>query len=98
MVLLAALVTGGTTQHPVARGQGSKKSEKPGVVEISEGKDEKFRFFVRDDQGKLLAMSSPGGFESEKEARAAVETLKEVLKSAKVVNVKKDAKDAKDKK
>lgn len=67
-----------------------------GVVEIGEGKDGKFRFFVRDDEGKLLAMSSPGGFASAKDAQAAVSHLKEVLAKAKVTMVKKDDDKTKD--
>lgn len=60
-----------------------------GVIEIGEGKDGKFRFFVRDEDGKLLAMSGPGGFASEKEARAAIDSLKEVVAKAKVTTLAK---------
>ena len=60
-----------------------------GVIEISEGKDEKFRFFVRDAEGKLLAMSGPGGFATAKDAQAAIETLKQVVAKAKVTTLKK---------
>jgi hypothetical protein len=45
-----------------------KKDAKTGVSEIKKGKDDKYRFFVRDADGKLLAMSGPGGFESMKDA------------------------------
>jgi hypothetical protein len=61
-----------------------KKDAKIGVIEITKGKDDKFRFFVRDGDGKLLAMSSPGGFESPKEAEAAIDRLKQVVAKAKV--------------
>jgi hypothetical protein len=99
-VLVAALAVASMVQHRVAEGQGAKKAAKAGVIEIGEGKDGKFRFFVRDGEGKLLAMSGPGGFASEKEARTAVDTLKEVVKSAKVTLAKKKTrdKDKKDKK
>jgi uncharacterized protein YegP (UPF0339 family) len=73
-----------------AAAQGKKKAT--GVIEIGEGKDGKFRFFVRDDEGKLLAMSSPSGFESVKDAQEAIGTLKEVISTAKVTTLKKDAK------
>jgi hypothetical protein len=70
-----------------------KKPTAAGVIEIGEGKDGKFRFFVRDGEGKLLAMSSPGGFASAKEAQDAITDLKDVLGKAKVTMLKKDAKD-----
>ena len=58
-----------------------KETKKAGTIEIAAGKGEKFRFFVRDSEGKLLAMSGPGGFATEKDAEKAVETLKEVIAS-----------------
>ncbi len=80
-------------------GAQTKKAAEAGVVEIGEGKDGKFRFSIRDDEGKLLAMSSPSGFASFKEAEEAVSRLKAILPKAKVVT-KQAAKDkkAKDKK
>lgn len=71
----------------------AKKDAKAGVIEITEGKDGKFRFFVRDGDGKLLAMSGPGGFESTKDAQASIDQLKTVISKAKVTTVKKDDKD-----
>jgi hypothetical protein len=94
--MIAALAVVSTVQTPVAEGQGAKKATRGGVIEIGEGKDGKFRFFVRDSEGKLLAMSSPGGFASEKEARTAISTLKEVVSSAKGTMAKPKAKDKKD--
>jgi hypothetical protein len=61
-----------------------KKLSKAGVIEITKGKDDKFRFFVRDGEGKLLAMSGPGGFATPKEAEEAIDRMKEVLAKAKV--------------
>jgi uncharacterized protein YegP (UPF0339 family) len=61
-----------------------KKDPKAGVIEITKGKDDKYRFFVRDAGGKLLAMSGPGGFATTKDAEAAVDQLKEVVETAKV--------------
>lgn len=69
-----------------------KKEAKAGVVEIAKGKDDKFRFFVRDAEGKLLAMSGPGGFATTKEAQAAIDDLKEVISKAKVSVKDKDDK------
>jgi uncharacterized protein YegP (UPF0339 family) len=60
-----------------------------GVIEINEGKDGKFRFVIRDGDGKLLAMSGPTGFATREDAGKAVETLKAVLPGAKVVAGKK---------
>jgi hypothetical protein len=60
------------------------KDTKGGVIEIAKGRDDKFRFFVRDGEGKLLAMSGPGGFASPKEAEAAIDELREVVAKAKV--------------
>ena len=68
-----------------------------GTIEITQGKDDKYRFFVRDGEGKLLAMSGPGGFETVKDAQKAVDTLKDVIRTAKVSISKKDGK-GKDKK
>ncbi len=75
----------------------AKKDDKSGVIEIGEGKDGKFRFFIRDGEGKLLAMSSPGGFANAKDAQAAIDQLKVVLSKAKVTTLKKEVKDNKDK-
>src|SRR5262245_27913512 len=62
-----------------------RKDNKAGDIEIAKGKDDKFRFFVRDSEGKLLAMSGPGGFATSKEAETAIAQLKEVVAKAKVV-------------
>jgi hypothetical protein len=88
----------GATSDPVAA-QGKKKTAAAtGVIEIGEGKDGKFRFFVRDSQGKLLAMS-PTGFASPKDTQAVIDTLKEVISTAKVTMLpKKDAKKSTDEK
>lgn len=69
--------------------KGAKKDAKTGVIEITKGKDDKYRFFVRDADGKLLAMSGPGGFATTKDAEAAIDQLKEVVAKAKVTAVEK---------
>ncbi|MFO0803947.1 MAG: YegP family protein [Gemmataceae bacterium] len=53
---------------------------RPGKVEVSEGKDGKFRFVVRDADGKYLAQS--GAFEKKEDALKGIETLKEALAKA----------------
>lgn len=69
----------------------AKKAD-PATIEIGEGKDGKFRFFVRDEDGKLLAMSQPpGGFATEKDAREAIDVFKATVAKAKVVLKKSEA-------
>jgi uncharacterized protein YegP (UPF0339 family) len=68
-------------------GKDKNDAKGAGVIEVTKGKDDKYRFFVRDADGKLLAMSGPGGFATTKDAEAAIDTLKEVVAKAKV-NVK----------
>jgi uncharacterized protein YegP (UPF0339 family) len=65
-----------------------------GTVEISEGKDGKFRFGVRDEDGKYLGGSGPIGYPSRDEAVKAIDRLKAALATAKVVD-KKAAEDEK---
>jgi uncharacterized protein YegP (UPF0339 family) len=97
MIAAMAAFTGVNTTPTMAQAtkkdKDSKKAKdaKPaGVIEIAEGKDDKFRFFVRNAEGKLLAMSSPGGFATEKDAKEAIDDLKEVISSAKVTTKKPD--------
>lgn len=59
--------------------ESAKKTAKKGKIEIREGKDEKFRFFVYNGDGKLLAMSSPAGYKSAKDAEKGVEEMKDVI-------------------
>jgi uncharacterized protein YegP (UPF0339 family) len=66
--------------------QGTKKEP---YIEVNEGKDGKFRFNVRNAEGKLLAQSGPTGFADEKTALKAIEDLKTALKTAKVMPTKK---------
>ena len=100
LVLGVLILAAGNVPSDVAVAQGKKddkagkiKAGKPkadaraGVIEVAKGKDDKYRFFVRDGDGKLLAMSGPGGFATAKDAEAAIDHLKAVVESAKV-NVK----------
>jgi uncharacterized protein YegP (UPF0339 family) len=99
LVLAVLLLTrGAAPEAVVAQVKKDAKKGAPaaaGVIEIGEGKDGKFRFFVRNDEGKLLAMSGPGGFASVKDAEAAIRALKEVVSRAKVTTLKKGGKDGK---
>lgn len=77
--------------------QSKKPTTKSGTIELIHSKDGKYRFSVRDAEGKYLA-GSPVGHETEKEAREVVEDLKKVLVSATYVSKKAEgAKDGKDK-
>jgi hypothetical protein len=66
----------------------AKEPKKTGKIVITEGGDAKFRFFVWDSDGNLLAMSGLGGFATEKEAKETIDSLKEVLARAKVSTMK----------
>ncbi|MFT3880682.1 MAG: hypothetical protein QM703_13585 [Gemmatales bacterium] len=67
-----------------------KKSSKQGTIELVESKDGKYRFSVRDGDGKYLA-GSPVGHATEKEAREAAESLRTVIATAKFVSKKSDS-------
>lgn len=105
LLMVALMVAAGADIGPRALAQGTKKEKDgkvkaksgSGVIEVTEGKDGKFRFFVRDGNGKLLAMSSPTGFATAKDATKAVEDLKEVIATAKITTGKAPAKKPADK-
>src|SRR5262245_31151897 len=101
-VLMFGLLAGlSGTAVPVVVAQATKKDKDKdkdtkgakagaGTIEVSEGKDGKFRFFVRNADGKLLAMSGPTGFASEKDAEKGIDELREVVAKAKVTKGKKE--------
>jgi uncharacterized protein YegP (UPF0339 family) len=64
---------------------GAKK--KTATIEIIESKDGKYRFTVRDAEGKYLGGSATG-YATEKAAKTAVEDLKKALESATYVSKK----------
>ena len=68
----------------------TKPSGKAGSVEVNEGKDGKFRFTVRDGDGKFLALS--GVFATKEEAMKGIDALKEVLPKATVKTAAKKTK------
>lgn len=87
--LVLALISAGlfvTTDSTEAQGKKSPPS-KTGTIELIESKDGKYRFSVRDGEGKYLA-GSPVGHDTEKEAREAAESLKTVIATAKFVSKK----------
>jgi hypothetical protein len=68
--------------------QGKKKAAAGGTIELKESKDGKYRFTVRDADGKYLGGSSTP-HATEKEAKEAAEELKAVIATAKYVSVPK---------
>ena len=72
-------------------------SAKAGTIELVESKDGKFRFSVRDADGKYLA-GSPVGHATEKEAKEAAEKLREVIVTAKYVSKKSEGSESEKKK
>ncbi len=69
-----------------------------GALVVKPGKDDRFRIFIRGEDGKTMMMSAGNGFETEKEAKEAIDEIKAILKDAKVTVEKADPKEpAKDK-
>lgn len=87
----AVLMVSGTADT-LAQG---KKTGK-GTIELIESKDGKYRFSVRDADGKYLGGSAVG-HATEKEAKEAAEDLKKVIATATYVTKKAEEKKAKDK-
>ncbi len=73
----------------VAQATKDKGTKGSPYVDVTEGKDGKFRFVVRNGAGKLLAMSGPSGFASEKDVLKAIDELKEGITKAKINPTKK---------
>jgi len=99
LLLVCAIAALNVTQRPLSVAQDVKKDAvkkddkgAAGTIEISEGKDSKFRFSVRNAEGKYLGGSGPVGFATEKDARAAIDDLKKVLITAKITIKKDDTK------
>src|SRR5271165_1087408 len=67
--------------------QGKKGATKAGIIELIESKDGKYRFSVRDADGKYVGGSAVG-HTTEKEAKEAAETLKKVIATATYVSKK----------
>lgn len=66
-----------------------KKGAKAGTIELVESKDGKFRFTIRDADGKYMGGSTVG-HATEKDAKEAVEEMKKVLATATYVSKKKE--------
>ena len=74
----------------------AKEKAKPGAIVVSEGKDGKFRFQIRDADDKYIAGSA--AFKTKEEATDAVDTLKDILSVTKVTYGKKNEDEPKKKK
>ncbi|HVJ79528.1 MAG TPA: hypothetical protein VNC50_00550, partial [Planctomycetia bacterium] len=70
---------------------------KAGTIEIIESRDGKFRFTVRNDEGKYVGGSAVG-HETAAEARAAADELKRVMQTATFTSRKAEPRDDDDKK
>jgi hypothetical protein len=96
--LLVAMVLAGSClflgAHIAATHAQTKKPAKTGTIELIKSRDGKYRFNIRDAEGKYLGGSTVG-HATEKEAREAVEELKKVLATATYVS--KSSEEAKDK-
>ncbi|QDU23241.1 YegP family protein [Urbifossiella limnaea] len=87
----AALVVGLAGTGGVTTAQDKKDTKKDtktapakgGTIEINESKDGKFRFTVRDAEGKYLGGSATG-YATKEDAAKAVDALKAALGSAKI--------------
>ncbi len=64
-----------------------------GSVVIKPDAKGRFRLSVKNEDGKTLLMSAGNGFETEKEAREAIDDIKSILSSAKVTVEKGEEKD-----
>lgn len=93
LAIVSLYLVSGATE---AIAQGKKSTTKQGTIELIQSKDGKYRFSIRDADGKYLA-GSPVGHATEKEAREAVEDLKAVIGTAKYVSKKTEAKEDKEK-
>jgi hypothetical protein len=88
----AIIVFASGTADTFAQGKKGK-----GTIELIESKDGKYRFSVRDADGKYVGGSAVG-HSTEKEAREAAEELKKVIATATYVSKKsEDSKKDKDK-
>jgi len=64
------------------------KAAKGGAVEVYEDKAGEYRFRIKDDEGKVVAMSTKG-YDKREDAHKALEFVKHALNTAKVTDIKK---------
>ena len=68
-----------------------KPAAAKGSVVIKPGRDDKFRFFVRDEHDKSLMQSSTG-YATEEDAKKMLDTVKAILATSKVTSEKGESK------
>ncbi|MCU0702474.1 MAG: hypothetical protein MUF18_00595 [Fimbriiglobus sp.] len=71
----------------------TKPAASKGSITIKPDAKGRYRLLIKDADGKGMLMTAGNGFETEKEAREAIEELKSILSSAKVTVEKGDEKD-----
>ena len=81
------------TKKPDDTKKADPKTAAKGSVVIKPDAKGRFRISVKDEDGKTLLMSAGNGFETEKDAKAAIEEIKGIMSSAKVTVEKADEKD-----
>lgn len=64
------------------------KKEAAGTVKILENAKGRFYFQIRNAEGKFLCQSIPSGYETAKEAEAALEEVKKIVTTVKPVSEK----------
>lgn len=84
---MAALVAMMTVPSAPAQDKKGKQPAKAGTVEVYADKSGSFRFRVKDSEGKVIAMP-PKGYGTKAECLKALDEVKAVLNSGKVVEVK----------
>jgi hypothetical protein len=85
----AVLATFSTSDSSAQTKKAKNAANAPvGTIELKQGKDEKFRFTIRDADGKYLGGSTIG-HATDKEAKDACEELKTVIMNAKYVTIPK---------
>jgi uncharacterized protein YegP (UPF0339 family) len=92
LALVAAMAVVSVAALSVAEAQekGKKAAGKStGTVVVSEGKDGKYRFTVRDADDKFLAASA--AFATKEEATKGIEKLRDALENPKITSGKKAA-------
>ncbi|MFO0842446.1 MAG: hypothetical protein U0797_08635 [Gemmataceae bacterium] len=67
---------------------GKKSKAAAGSIEIRENAKGKFYYVILNTEGKYAASSNPVSYTTEKEAREAIDELKEILASAKITKGK----------
>jgi uncharacterized protein YegP (UPF0339 family) len=96
LVTAMAVVSVAALSVAEAQEKGKKSTGKStGIVEVSEGKDGKYRLIIRDNDEKFLATSA--AFATQAEATKGIEKLRDALENPKIVNKKAAAGKGKDK-